>query len=155
MDEKGEIMHRSIIPNVINESDVRGLKRTDTAFTAAKEMRTRNIAALVVTDEDDKLIGIVTERDLTRKVIAEGKDPQKITLDLIMTGNPETLTPLDHAGDALETMRTHGFRHLPVVDGERIVGMVSIRDLYSAVKVHLEDSIRETEAYVFGDRYGA
>ena len=148
-------MHRSIIPNVINESEVRSLKRTDTAFAAAKEMQMQNIAAVIVTDDDGELVGIVTERDLTRKIIAEGKDPQKVTLNLVMTANPETLAPSDHAGDALEIMRTHSFRHLPVVDEGRVVGMVSVRDLYAAVKTHLEDSIRETEAYVFGDRYGA
>ena len=148
-------MHHLIIPGVINESEVRGLKRDDSAFEAAQQMLKQNIAALIVTDDDDNLVGIVTERDLTRRIIAEGKDPQKTTLDQIMTGNPETLAPSDSAGDALELMRTRSFRHLPVVDEGRVVGMVSIRDLYSAVKSDLEDTVRETEAYVFGDRYGA
>ena len=52
-------------------------------------------------------------------------------------------------------MRVRNFRHLPVLDEGRVVGMVSIRDLYAAVKVELEENIRETEAFVFGDRYGA
>ncbi len=148
-------MHHPIIPNVITESEVCGLKRTDTAFEAAQLMHKMNIAALIVTDDNGTLVGIVTERDLTRRVIAEDKDPHKTKLELIMTGNPETLAPSDSTGDALELMRSRNFRHLPVVDDGRVVGMVSIRDLYSAVKADLEDTVRETEAYVFGDRYGA
>ncbi len=148
-------MQRLIIPNVIKESEVRGLKRTDSAFEAAQLMQKMNIAALIVTDDEGELVGIVTERDLTRRVIADDKDPHETTLDQIMTGDPETLSPSDSAGDALELMRTRSFRHLPVVDDGRVVGMVSVRDLYSAVKADLEDAVRETEAYVFGDRYGA
>ena len=148
-------MQRLIIPNVINETEVRGLKSTDTAYLAAKEMRELNIAALIVLDDAGELVGIVTERDLTRKIIAEGKDPSSITLDQIMTRDPQTLAPTDHAGDALEIMRTRKFRHLPVAENGKVVGMVSIRDLFDAVKEDLENSIRETEAYVFGDRYGA
>ena len=67
----------------------------------------------------------------------------------------DTLDPSDSAGDALEMMRNRSFRHLPVSKDGKIMGMVSVRDLYSAVKADLEDNIRETEAFVFGDRYGA
>jgi len=52
-------------------------------------------------------------------------------------------------------MRVRGYRHLPVVDQDRVIGMVSVRDLYAAVKESLEKDIQETEAFVFGDRYGA
>ena len=72
-----------------------------------------------------------------------------------MTKNPDTLAPGDTALDALELMRSRQFRHLPVVEGDTVVGMVSIRDLYDSVKGELEKNIRETEAFVFGDRYGA
>lgn len=148
-------MHHLIIPNVINESEVCGLKYTASALEAAQVMQKMNVAALIVTDDTGKLVGIVTERDLTRRIIANEKNPKETTLDQIMTKNPETLSPSDTAGDALELMRVRSFRHLPVVEDGRVVGMVSIRDLYSAVKRQLETSIKETEAYVFGDRYGA
>ena len=57
--------------------------------------------------------------------------------------------------DALELMRERKFRHLPVAENGKVVGMVSIRDLYDAAKAELEENVRETEAFVFGDRYGA
>ena len=72
-----------------------------------------------------------------------------------MTANPDVLDPKDSATDALELMLTRGYRHLPVVEDGKCVSMVSIRDLYTSVREALEQDIRDTEAFVFGDRYGA
>jgi len=146
-------MHRKIIPDIINEHPVRTLKGSSSALDAAKEMLRADIAAIVIVDDKGAMTGIVTERDLTRRVIANGLDPKTVALDTIMTKNPESLKPADTAGDALQLMRSNSFRHLPVVRDGTVIGMVSIRDLYNAVKKDLEDEIRETEAYVFGDRY--
>jgi len=148
-------MHQLIIPNVITESDVRGLRPTDSAFEAAQVMQEMNVAALIVTNDAGKLVGIVTERDLTRRIIAGDKPAKDTTLEQIMTKDPSILSPSATAGEALELMRVRSIRHLPVVDDGRVVGMLSIRDLFFNVKRQLEDSIKETEAYVFGDRYGA
>ncbi|NQU57505.1 MAG: CBS domain-containing protein [Rhodospirillales bacterium] len=148
-------MHRFIIPDVIKEHAVRALRRTDNAFDAAVEMKNSNIAAVLITDKDGKLEGIVTERDLTRRIVAADLSAKETLLGDIMTADPDTLDPSDSAGDALEMMRNRSFRHLPVSKDGKVMGMVSVRDLYSAVKADLEDNIRETEAFVFGDRYGA
>ncbi len=148
-------MHRFIIPDVIKEHAVMTLRRKDNAFNAAVEMKNSNIAAILITDADGKLEGIVTERDLTRRVIADGLPAKKTLLEDIMTPDPQTLDPTDSAGDALEMMRLRSFRHLPVSKDGKILGMVSVRDLYAAVKADLEDNIKETEAFVFGDRYSA
>jgi signal-transduction protein with cAMP-binding, CBS, and nucleotidyltransferase domain len=148
-------MHRVIIPDIIEEHAVLTLKRTDSAFDAANMMKESNIAAVLVTDDDSKLEGIVTERDLTRRVVADGMDPKKTPLEDIMTADPAILDPTDSAGDALEIMRKRSFRHLPVSRDGKVLGMVSIRDLYAAVKADLEADIKETEAFVFGDRYSA
>ena len=72
-----------------------------------------------------------------------------------MTPNPDTLAPGDSASDALELMQTRNYRHLPVVVDGTCIAVVSVRDLFKSVKESLEESIRETEAFVFGDRYGA
>ena len=148
-------MQLHIIPDIVNDQKLSVLSQQDTAREAAKQMAEMDIAAIVVTDDGGKLLGIVTERDLTRRVIAGNRDADKVTVGEIMTANPDTLAPGDSALDALELMRTRKYRHLPVVDEGRVVGMVSIRDLYAAVKTALEKDIRETEAFVFGDRYGA
>ena len=148
-------MRLRIIPDIVNDQKLSVLSKQNTAREAAKQMAENDIAAIVVTDDGGKLLGIVTERDLTRRVIAGNRDADKVTVGEIMTGNPDTLAPRDSALDALELMRTRKYRHLPVVDDGSVVGMVSIRDLYAAVKTALEKDIRETEAFVFGDRYGA
>ena len=148
-------MQRKIIPDVVKRQTISSLKPDNTAFEAASMMTKANIGAVVILDPKGGLIGIVTERDMTRRVIAKGVDPKGTRLADIMTKNPDTLSPDDSANDALELMQARRYRHLPVVEDGKCVGMVSVRDLYAATKQSLEESIRETEAFVFGDRYGA
>lgn len=148
-------MKRKIMPDIIKQQVVSSLNQDCSVFEAATLMTSANIAAVVIVDRDGKLSGIITERDLTRRIVAKGLDPKETPIAAVMTENPDTLSPDDSAGDALELMQSRHFRHLPVVDGDKCVGMVSIRDLYKAAKSTLEESIRETEAFVFGDRYGA
>lgn len=148
-------MHRKIIPDIVQRQNVCALRKSDTALEGAKQMAERHIAALVIVDEASKLIGIVTERDMTQRVLAKGLDPKVTLLGDIMTKNPDTLAPDDSASDALELMKNRNYRHLPVTENGRCIAVVSIRDLYAAVKSALEEDIRETEAFVFGDRYGA
>jgi CBS domain-containing protein len=149
-------MQRKIIPDIVQPRDLTATTVDASAETAAKAMAEANVAAIVVLDDDAKLIGILTERDLTRRVVAENKQPSASKVGDIMTANPDTLAPGDRASDALELMLTRRYRHLPVTDEDgKCVAMVSIRDLYEAVKEGLEENIRETEAFVFGDRYSA
>ena len=148
-------MQRKIVPNVVARKKVVTVVVEDTAFQAAKLMADKHIAALVVVDGESKIIGIVTERDMTQRIIAAGLDGKTTPVKHIMTGNPDTLSPEDSAGDALELMQTRNYRHLPVTEDGKCIAVVSIRDLYASVKEALEEDIRETEAFVFGDRYGA
>jgi CBS domain-containing protein len=148
-------MQRKIVPNVVARKQVATVVVEDTAFQAAKLMADNHIAALVVVDGESKIIGIVTERDMTQRIIAAGLDGKTTPVKHIMTGNPDTLSPEDSAGDALELMQTRNYRHLPVTEDGKCIAVVSIRDLYASVKEALEEDIRETEAFVFGDRYGA
>ena len=148
-------MQRKIVPNVVARKQVATVVVEDTAFQAAKLMADNHIAALVVVDGESKIIGIVTERDMTQRIIAAGLDGKTTPVKHIMTENPDTLSPEDSAGDALELMQTRNYRHLPVTEDGKCIAIVSIRDLYASVKEALEEDIRETEAFVFGDRYGA
>jgi len=148
-------MQQKIVPDIVERQTITSVTPEDTVFTAAAKMAEAHVAALVVIGGDNKLIGIVTERDMTQRVVAKGADPNTTPISDIMTKNPDTLSPDDSAGDALELMQTKKYRHLPVAENGVCIGMVSIRDLYAAVKSALEDDIHETEAFVFGDRYGA
>ncbi len=148
-------MKRKIVPDIVQPTNVAAAEVSDTVAAAAKVMRDRKIAALVINDEAGGLAGIITERDIVFRAVAGGLDTATVTVGEIMTANPDTLSPDDIAADALELMQTRGYRHLPVLDGGKCVAVVSIRDLFKSVKASLEESIRETEAFVFGDRYGA
>jgi len=149
-------MYRRIMPDIVTEQAIASITEEATVVDAAKLMAEANIAAVVVVNPDQKLIGILTERDITRRVAAQDLHPKSVKVGDIMTANPDTLDPSDNASDALELMVTRGYRHLPVTGPDtKCIGMVSIRDLYSSVKESLEEDIRETEAFVFGDRYSA
>jgi CBS domain-containing protein len=148
-------MNRKIIPDIVAATNILTMTSDGTAEEAAKLMAGKNIAAMIVVDSDGLISGIVTERDLCQRVMAKRLDPAATSVGDIMTKNPDTLAPDDSAGDALELMQTRKYRHLPVVKDGKCQAVVSVRDLYSAVKEALEQEVRETEAFVFGDRYGA
>ena len=143
-------MHKSIVPDIISE------KQTLTTFSAditvrhaAKAMAERHIGAVLVT-ANGKLEGIFTERDVLNRVVAPGKDPETVRIGEVMTPNPDTVSPDATALDTLIRMQTKGYRHLPVVEDGDLVGIVSVRDLFAAVKRELEEDIQEREAFIFG-----
>jgi CBS domain-containing protein len=147
-------MQRRIIPGVIDgEQALCCLPPTATAHEAALMMRERRVGAVMVVVQG-RLLGIVTERDLVFRLLADGRDPRVTALAEIMTRDPETLRPDDSALDALDKMRTGRYRHLPVVDGGEIAGMVSIRDLYEAVRRSLEEELQSAESLIYGEQYG-
>lgn len=142
-------MKRKIVPDVVENQTIQTISGSASAREAAGIMAKHHISALLVT-KGDKLEGIFTERDLSVKIIAQGRDPEKTKIARVMTRNPVTLSPDDWAMNALTKMRELGFRHLPIVDGEQIVGMVSVRDLYVTVQKQLEDDMKFRDAFIFG-----
>ena len=148
-------MQSRIIPDIVKDQTICALPQFSTVHEAARQMAECDVAAVVVTGDDGRMVGIMTERDITRRVVGQGRDPRTTSLSDVMTRDPDTLSPDDRASEALEVMQRRGFRHLPVIDDDNIVvGMVSIRDLYASVQRSLEDDLHETEAFVFGERYG-
>ncbi|MBA3567501.1 MAG: CBS domain-containing protein [Actinobacteria bacterium] len=114
----GEIMH----------SDVKTASTNDSFADVAKSMRTHGISSVVVLN-GKKLEGIVTERDIVN-LVAEGGDPNTTTVEQGMTrGDLVTVGPRTELSDAAEQMVSRNIRHLPIVDGENVVGIVSIRDM--------------------------
>jgi CBS domain-containing protein len=146
-------MKRRIVPDIVNQQELWTITPQTTVRDAARLLTQRRIGAAMVLSEG-RLVGIFSERDLTHRVVAPGLDPDATLVSQVMSGNPVTIGPGDSASDALALMRTHNFRHLPVVDGGRAVGMVSVRDLYDAVKEQLEEDLQERDAYIFGSGYG-
>ena len=98
-----------------------------TVLEAARRMKERRVGALLVMRED-RLAGIFTERDALFRVIAEGRDPATTRLVEVMSANPRTISPDRPFGHALHMMHEGGFRHVPVVEEGKPVGVVSARD---------------------------
>jgi CBS domain-containing protein len=101
-------------------------------------MRKNNVGAVLIV-EDEALKGILTVNDMTYRVIAEGRDPDKTLLGEIMTPDPDTVGSDTTAIEALRLMQDGDYRHLPVVDGGRILGLVSRRDFHGVEKARLDD----------------
>lgn len=100
-----------------------------TVGEAARLMKQGKFGAVMVV-EDGKLVGIFTERDVLFRVVAEGIDAQIIKLASVMTRNPQTIHPDRPFMEALHLMHASGFRHVPVVEDGRPIGMVSARDAF-------------------------
>ena len=101
---------------------------TETVATAANRMQERGVGSVVVVDEADRPTGILTERDLVR-FAASGDDATARLVGEWMTPDPDTVGPSIGVHTALASLSSHGYRHIPVVDGDVLVGVVSMRDL--------------------------
>lgn len=107
----------------------------ETIIDAAKKMLRLNTGALPICGEDNRLKGMLTDRDIVVKVLAEGKDPAKMTAGELGQGKPVTIGADDSVDEALRTMIDHKVRRLPVIDGHDLVGIVSQAD----IATNLED----------------
>ena len=94
----------------------------------ARKMSDKNVGAVAVLDSG-KLVGVFSERDLMKRVVAAGLDPQKTPVEKVMTKDILVAKPVDDLDSALQKMHSIGCRHLPVVEGGNLVGMISLRDL--------------------------
>jgi CBS domain-containing protein len=109
-------------------SDPTTCQASDSVEDAAKAMRDGEFGAVIVVDED-RVSGIVTDRDIAIRAVAEGKDPGDTELREVASGSIETLAPGDSIDDAVQKMRDADVRRLPVVEDSRPVGIVSLGDL--------------------------
>jgi CBS domain-containing protein len=101
-------------------------------------MREAQASAVVVTDAEGGILGIFTGRDAICRILAEGRDAKTATLAEVMTAKVETLGPHDLAIDALHLMHDGGFRHIPVVDGGRVCGLVLRSDFRALERARIE-----------------
>ena len=115
------------------------LQPDESVQEAARQMRARNVGAVLVADAQSRLLGIFTGRDAVARVLAEGKNPAETALADVMTHNPETLAPRHTAIEALRMMQDARCRHLPVVHDGRIVGIVSRGDFRGAEQDRLDE----------------
>lgn len=120
-----------------------------TVYEAIQLMADKNVGALVVT-EGDKLVGIISERDYTRKVILKGRSSRDTPVRDILSREVIYVTPEHSVDECLRLMTHHRVRHLPVLEGGRLVGIVSIGDLVNWVISAQSTTIHQLQTYITG-----
>ena len=118
-----------------------------TVLETVRAMVERNIGAVPVV-HNGKLVGIFSERDLMRRVVAEGLDPRGTCMAEVMTDDPLTINTSEELENCMALMRRHGFRHLPVCHEGHLVGMVSLRDILLHDLNEKDDEVRMMRAYI-------
>ncbi len=101
----------------------------DTLADAARRMRDLGVGALPICGDDNRLKGVVTDRDIVVRCVADGDDPSSVNVEAFAGGKPVTIGADDPVDEVLRTMSEHGVRRLPVIDGHDLVGMVSQADV--------------------------
>lgn len=115
----------------------------ETVAAVAERMSKASVGAVVIL-EDDRLAGVFTERDLLKRVVAAGKDPAKTGVGTVATREVVTVEPTTSLRDCANTLRRQKVRHLPVVEGRRLVGILSARDFFTTVAQELEGFIERS-----------
>ncbi len=123
---------------------------TDTVYDAIAMMAEKEVGALLVVDAG-RTAGIISERDYTRKVILKDKSSKQAQVEEIMTTEVVSVTPEMHIDECVALMKKHHIRHLPVSENGVITGMLSLRDLFSAIIDEQADTIEHLEHYVRGE----
>jgi CBS domain-containing protein len=109
------------------------IRANQTVTEAARMMAELNVGALPICGEDDRLKGMITDRDIAVKVIAQGKDPNTCTAGELQQGEAVTIGADDSIEELMNTMAQHQVRRLPVIDGHRLVGIVAQADVARAM----------------------
>jgi CBS domain-containing protein len=136
---------------IINEKEIKELLTIDpkkSVIDALTLMAKYKIGALIVMD-DTKMVGVISERDYAREIILEGKSSKNTKVEEIMTRKVITLSADDKFEKGLEVMTQKRIRHMPVMDGKELLGMVSQGDLVKEMITYQKELIKELEAFVY------
>ncbi len=120
-----------------------------TVYNALEIMVEKNVSALLIV-ENEKLTGIFTERDYARKVILKGKASKETLIEEIMTENPITVSPSSSIEDCMRLMTSRFIRHLPVVEDDNLIGIISIGDVVKYVIEEQKFIIENMQHYITG-----
>jgi CBS domain-containing protein len=137
-------MYHRPIREIMQQHQLVSAHERTTVAEAARLMKDRHVGAVVV-QHRGHLAGIFTERDALTRVLAPGLDPVHTTLAQVMTHQPDTISPDKPFAHALVMMQEHGYRHMPVVERGRVVGMVSMRDARPPELSELEVEVRDRQ----------
>ncbi len=124
------------------------VSKDEAVADSVKKMNALRVGSVLVVDKERHLVGIFTERDLMTRVVASGKDPKQTLVSEAMTKNPQTISSEMPVLKAVELLQGNTFRHVPVVDGSQLLGILSVRDLQQEIQRNAQaraEALRESE----------
>lgn len=130
-------------------STVWSIPPESTVLEAIQMMADKNVGALLVIKEE-KLLGVLSERDYTRKVVLKGRSSKDTPVRDILSGRVVSVSPDHTVDECLRLMTEHRIRHLPVMDGVKVLGVISIGDLVNSIISSQSSTIQQLETYITG-----
>ena len=139
------------IASILNKKSgiVYSITPSDSVFDAIALMAEKSVGALVVLVQG-KVVGVLSERDYARKVFLQGRSSKTTRVSEIMSSPVIYVSPQHSVGECMEIMTAHRIRHLPVLDGDKMIAMISIGDLVNWILVAQRETIRHLESYIAG-----
>ena len=137
----------SHVSDIVRNRDLFYVEEGSTVADVARRMAELHVGAILVLN-GDQLRGVFSERDLMKRVVVEGLDPATTRVCDVMTENPLTVEPHTDMENCRQLMRRHGFRHLPVCEGKKLRGLVSLRDIVLHDLSEKDDEVRMMRAYI-------
>ncbi len=135
------------VKDLIKNRETFTVQQHQTVLEVAKFLVEHNIGAVPVL-HDKKLVGIFSERDIMKRVVAEARDPRTTKVSDIMTKGPVTVTPETSVEDCMLLMRDHNCRHLPICQDNALWGLISLRDVLAHDVAEKEEEARHLKAYI-------
>jgi CBS domain-containing protein len=145
-----EMLRRFNMPTIydlVKDRETYFVEADQTVLEAAKRMVEHAIGAVPVL-RNGELVGIFSERDIMKRVVAEQRDPSKTKLSEVMTANPLVVDVRESIEKCMLLMKEHNFRHLPICDGKKLKGLVSLRDMLLRDLTEKDAEVKMMRAYI-------
>lgn len=136
-----------------SDAQVISVRAEITVDQAVETMVDQNVGSIVVLDRDETLIGIFTERDLLRRVVGKNLSPGKTTIESVMTRNVHVVDRSADRRDVHQLMESEHIRHVPIVDGGSVLGVVSLRDVLRSENAEKDFELTQLRGYVSDKPY--
>ena len=135
--------------------DVYKIDPNATVYYAVEQLAKYDVGALIVIDKNEKIVGVFSERDYARKMILLGKSSKSTKVKEMMTTTVYYVKPDNYLRECLELMTKKRTRHLPVMENDKLVGLVSIGDIVNRIITEQKTKIHDLESYIVGSDYGS
>jgi len=139
----------SRVRDILHQRELFSVDETQNVCDVAKRMAELHVGAILVVN-DGELRGVFSERDLMIRVVIEGLQPDTTPVGQVMSTSIRTIDEAASLEDAMESMKTHGCRHLPVMRDNKVVGFLSMRDLMNHELAHKTEELHHMRAYIHG-----